>query len=131
MEALIIDDDPVHHKITGIYLKKCSAVSKFKCYLDPAYALRELMETYYESRSLPEVILLDIKMPVVNGWAFLDVLNSFIIINNLNTHVYIITSSIDPFDELKTMLYSCIKGYYVKPVSGLMIDEIIRKYGLK
>ncbi|WP_207429347.1 response regulator [Pedobacter sp. SYSU D00535] len=127
LDAIIIDDDPLHHKITEIYIRKRSAFKSFKSYTNPVNALVDLMDDYYASKELPDVILLDLNMPELNGWSFLDVFNNIIALKGCKTSVYIVTSSIDPNDKERAKLYSCVKGFYPKPVSYGMFDDILQE----
>lgn len=75
---------------------------------------------------LPELILLDLNMPIMDGWEFLD---AFIQIPcKQKITLYIITSSIDDEDIKKAKTYSNVSNYILKPVTidGLkaILEEI-------
>jgi CheY-like chemotaxis protein len=70
----------------------------------------------------PEIILLDINMPIWDAWDFLDEFSKEL--GSWNGLIYIITSSIDKIDETKAGEYSLVKGYLKKPVSFEKIIEI-------
>ncbi|MBC7914621.1 MAG: response regulator, partial [Pyrinomonadaceae bacterium] len=76
---------------------------------------------YYSSEKLPELILLDLWMPKLTGWNFLDSFNSIAALESANTSIYIITSSIDPVDKQRAQLYSSVKGFLTKPASFDML----------
>ena len=127
MEAIIIDDDPLHHKITEVWLRKTGVFKNYRSYTNPVNALVDLMDAYYASKELPEVILLDLQMPELSGWSFLDVFNNIIALKGCKTSVYIITSSIDPKDRERARMYSCVKGFYSKPHSPGIFDSILKE----
>ncbi len=75
----------------------------------------------------PVVLLLDINMPVMNGWVFLDKLNHFIVDQNKSITgqliIYVLSSSVDKKDIDKAMQYPNVVDYIIKPIT----KEIIRK----
>lgn len=74
---------------------------------------------------LPDMILLDINMPIWNGWKFLD---EFLKIEPAtNIIIYIISSSIDPNDTKKAKEYSVIKNFIVKPISIEKVKELLEE----
>jgi CheY-like chemotaxis protein len=90
-------------------------------------ALRFLRENANEPDALPEVIFLDINMPIVDGWMFLedyalmkDLLKKTIII-------YMVSSSIDPRDLRRAHGNENVMDYILKPVSREKLAEIMQK----
>src|SRR5690606_23476108 len=111
----IIDDDPVYAKIVETLIRKHNLYESYRSYTNPVNALIDLFDSYYSSKTLPSVILLDLFMPKLSGWNFLDSFNSIASLEGSNTAVYVITSSIDPVDKQRALLYSCVKGVLSKP----------------
>lgn len=64
---------------------------------------------------LPSVILLDINMPILDGWQFLDEFIKFEIQKQIT--IYIVSSSIDDADRTKAASYKEVANFYVKPIS--------------
>ena len=125
-QAYIIDDDPIYIKITEALLKKDKIFKSFSTYTNPVNALIDLFDAYYTSKKLPDIILLDLDMPTLSGWNFLDSFNSIATLEGSPTSVYIITSSIDPLDRQRSKLYSCVKGFYTKPTSPDVLKQLAR-----
>lgn len=95
----IIDDDPI--TIFGIkkmlkHVVKCNDISAFE---NGKMALDDLKERIEDEVSIPEVIFLDINMPIMDGWEFLEELLNLKIKEKVIINV--ITSSIDPSDYQK------------------------------
>ena len=102
---------------------KCdSSVNCHQC--DNGAVGLEVLDTL-RTASSQIVVLLDINMPVLNGWEFLDGLQKI----NLDTFtefgIYLITSSTDRSDKLKAQLYPVIKKLYHKPLSKQDIGEML------
>lgn len=66
---------------------------------------------------LPQVILLDIRMPEMDGFEFLEHFVKLPEIIQKNCQVYILSSSIDQLDFEKAKRSSLVKGYIIKPLS--------------
>ena len=72
-----------------------------------------------------DVIFLDINMPVLNGWEFLD---EYLLIRSMlpkTVVIYMVSSSVDEKDVLKAKNISALSGYLVKPISSQNIMEVI------
>mgnify|MGYP000609055923 FL=1 len=61
-------------------------------------------------------------MPEMNGWDFLDAMNE----KKWIIDVYILTSSVDPYDKKKAETYENIKGFLSKPLTLNLLDKIIK-----
>ena len=97
-----------------------SAVIEFSNGLD---ALNFLKSTQ-EAEELPEVIFLDINMPVMNGWEFME---EFAKIRNMlkkKIEIYILSSSTDSHDIKKAKSNPEIKDYIVKPLTPDLLKTI-------
>ncbi len=78
-------------------------------------------------KNLPQIILLDIEMPIMDGW---DFLNEIALLNTQNTTIYIVSSSISHEDKEKAKAFPKIKGFFSKPITVdtiLQITEAFKK----
>lgn len=119
----IIDDDPIY----TFGLKKIIELGGFDVdtifYENGKEAYEKLSETLNEGRTLPEIILLDINMPIWNGWKFLDEFTK--IRTTQKANIYIISSSIDPKDHEKAKEYDVINNFIIKPISIEKISQLL------
>jgi PAS domain S-box-containing protein len=113
-----IDDDVINNLLNERLLKKHFPSIVCKTFSDAENAFKELSS---KVDGLPDAIFLDINMPVMNGWDFLDNMLS----KKLNPMVYMLTSSIDPKDQEKAMAYSVVKDFISKPLKEERLRKII------
>jgi CheY-like chemotaxis protein len=112
----VVDDDPIYQIIVNKIIKKSElfvSVSSFKNGKDAIDALKNALE---KKEILPNIILLDINMPIMDGWEFMEemvVLKSQII---KPIQIYIVSSSIALEDKNKAKKYSEIIAYLSKPI---------------
>lgn len=122
--ACIIDDDPIFVFGTTKIMKLANFCNSFMVFQNGEEAinnLRPIIEA--NDTSLPDVILLDLNMPVMDGWEFLD---EFVKIPcEKEITIYIVTSSIDPQDMEKAKDYDKISNYLVKPITADKLQEIL------
>ena len=76
---------------------------------------------------LPDAILLDLNMPVMDGWQFLDEFISLPITKEI--HIFIMTSSIDPADIEMAGKYKVVKEYIMKPITTQKLDVLCKLIG--
>jgi two-component system chemotaxis response regulator CheY len=120
--VFIIDDDPIHQRIAQIMITKNQIYDEFVSYTEADKALEFLKVNSNDHYRLPDVILLDLNMPVVDGWDFLEAFE--IIKKDLKKtiRVFIVTSSVDEKDIVRSKLFSSVEGFISKPLS----PDIIR-----
>lgn len=120
---LLIDDDPIFHLISSRMINKVCAGLNVIPFLNGKIALEYLNKNYnIDSRY---VILLDINMPVYNGWQFLDEIKKSMVQNN-NIALFVVTSSTGIDDIKQAQSHSFVKGILTKPLSINTLKDIIQ-----
>ncbi len=122
----IIDDDPI--TIFGInkILQRAVICYSVSSYNNGKLAIDGIKDLIKENKDVPELFFLDINMPLMDGWQFLEEFISLPIKNSVR--INIITSSIDPLDLQKSQMFKllthhCI-SFHNKPITRQKIEEI-------
>lgn len=109
MRVWLIDDDNVTNMLNRYFLEEHFTHLQIRSFTKARLALLELMQ----STEIPDVVFLDINMPEMNGWEFLEELRSLSLTKIPD--IYLLSSSVDPNDELNARSISTVKGFISKP----------------
>jgi len=119
----LIDDDPVVNMINKKIINMANYTPKVTSFVDAKQALDELNRIIdTDPDDFPEIILLDINMPGMNGWQFLDEYSKLPDSAIRNSHVYMLTSSIDSADMEKSKSYKHVFDFISKPLSVAWLE---------
>ncbi|GGA75768.1 response regulator [Flavobacterium palustre] len=117
----LIDDDKLSIKLMSMLISKNNFCEELISFHNPQTALNELKNNSNNPAKLPDVILLDLNMPVLDGWQFLD---EFVLVPFAKKiTVFIVSSSIDPSDLEMAKNYPIIKDYIIKPLSSEKLKQ--------
>lgn len=123
--VLVVDDDPIHHYLVQYLGRNQSAIASLKCFLEPADALDHLTISIQNNTQLPDVILLDINMPVIDGWKFLERLQILFRHTTANIRVFLLTSALSCRNDHQIKQYPFVKGYFIKPLTTKILEQLI------
>ncbi len=127
--ALLIDDDSLHQFISKKFLLKTGRIKNIIICNDAKEAIDVLSNLEAENKSLPELILLDINMPVFDAWYFLDNYN----IQKLKgkSELFILTSSPSIEDFTRAQNYGLLNHYILKPFTQDQIINVLDNLKIK
>lgn len=122
---LIIDDDPM----SSFMLKRLAELGELADIITIFNSARSALEYIGERKKsdnlLPDVIFLDIYMPILNGWDFLTAFRALKPELSKKIDIVIVSSSEHPRDIEQAKTFEEVKAYAVKPVSLERLKEII------
>lgn len=121
--ACIIDDDSIYVNLIKKIIetkKLCDNLLVFNDGKDGIDYFEALLQNFNHN-NIPDVILLDLNMPIMDGWEFIErftkIRNKF----KKTITLYVVSSSINQSDMVKAESLSSVQSYLVKPVK---IDEL-------
>lgn len=121
----LVDDDKVFQLIASRSIKAAKFNGKLLQFNNGGEAMQYLEEHATEELLLPDVLFLDINMPVVDGWMFLEDFIHFKPRIKKAIKIYMVSSSIDPKDIERAMSFEEVREYVTKPISQDKFAEII------
>ena len=110
----LVDDQPISNFITKKLLELEGINENVRDFTNPQEALSLVVD---EEDAL---VFLDLNMPVMNGWDFLDALKT----RNSKLRIIILTSSTSMVDQEKAKEYPCVIKYMVKPMNKQKFSEL-------
>ena len=122
---MLVDDDPDDNYLHQLVISewgKCDAVRVAE---NGPQALTYLNNPSAPGYIRPEFILLDINMPGMNGFEFLEEYHQ--LADNLKSNVVVmmLTTSLNPSDEHRAGQFDEVTGYRNKPLTKAMLDDVL------
>lgn len=121
-----MDDEEIFNYLHAEVIQLTSKTYRHQAFTSGADALGYLKASI-EGRGpvMPDVILLDIRMPKMNGFEFLDELMKCDARRIRETSVYVLSSSLDQRDIKRALAYPVVRGFRSKPLSEEMVLEMV------
>lgn len=124
----MIDDDEINNFIAQKLISKSLIDTKITVFTNGEDGLSFLKKGINNESNLPDIIFLDLNMPTMNGWDFLDIYEKDILPFIIKkTIIHIISSSVYRNDILKAENYNFIDKFISKPLSVDKIKELLEQ----
>ncbi|WP_129718204.1 response regulator [Pedobacter sp. SYP-B3415] len=122
INLLVIDDDDINIFIIKKIVEKTGYDVDMVSQANGKLAIDYLQETLGSDRPFPDLILIDINMPVLNGWEFIEAYEKLNI--DKNPDMYLLSSSVYENDIEKAKTYSIVNGFISKPLAIDRLKEL-------
>src|SRR5258706_12697107 len=126
--VLVIDDDDPSNFFTQMVLEESGYTRDIKIVHSGKEALEYLRATKDHSFVHPDLIFLDINMPGMNGWEFIEEYKKLDDELRCKAVVVMLTTSDNPDDKDKAKNLGILGDFKTKPLTKEMLHEVIVKY---
>ncbi|WP_211240608.1 response regulator [Adhaeribacter aquaticus] len=121
----LIDDDVVYQFLTKKIIEETGKVETILQFTEAQDAIDYLCLHHQDIEKLPDLILLDLEMPFMDGWQFLQEYNQITFAKDIT--IYIVSSSTSAADKDRSERIDEVKGFIIKPISKETFMEVFSR----
>lgn len=122
---LLIDDEEVFNFIHTQVIQLIEPDAQIKEIRSSSGALQCIKENLNKADQFPDVILVDINMPEMNGFELMEELQQLSSSFTKKAHIYMVTSSLFESDRKRAETFSVLTGFMEKPIGASDAEKII------
>jgi CheY-like chemotaxis protein len=123
-EVLLVDDDGIALMLYEIAIKKANFSQNISKATNGKLALELLTEREERGLPMPELIFLDLNMPVLNGWEFLKEYQKEFEPKDSKAKIIVLSSSVDPADVEYSKKFKSVIKFMSKPLATQALLEM-------
>ena len=124
----IIDDDTIYHFILTSIINKYKLAESILSFLDGEKAIQYLTDNKTKNKKIPDVFFLDVNMPIMDGWMFIEQYARIKPDITKKILVFMLSSSMNPIDIERAGKISEISNYIIKPLNLEEVKIIFENY---
>ncbi|MBC7381899.1 MAG: response regulator [Bacteroidia bacterium] len=125
INLFLIDDDATYVFLTKKTIKLTNYNAAIKEFCDGKEAIDYLQSIMSERELWPDIIFLDLSMPVMDGWEFLEEYALIVSAFDKRIPLYIVSSSISPYDIDRAKNIPIISDFIIKPLLKEKLIELL------
>ena len=123
IKLLVIDDDDINIFIISKIVEKTGYDVEIAAKHNGQLAIDYIKELVVNNQPLPQLVLIDINMPILNGWEFIEAYEALGLAET--NDMYMLSSSVYENDIEKAKSYNSVKGFISKPLSIDRLKELL------
>jgi CheY-like chemotaxis protein len=132
-DFIIIDDDVINNKLCRRIIERAFPDAVVTDFINAREGLDCIVERYSKQTDEKVIVLLDISMPVMNAWEFLDEFDKLSQSIKDRVKVHILSSSINKNDMMRAQTNTNVEYYLIKPLTKesirLIVSVLNKKFG--
>jgi CheY-like chemotaxis protein len=122
--VLLVDDDDIFNFINKKTIQKLGLASEIHTVVNGQDAINLINEYFQKSLMIPDIILLDINMPIMDGFGFIEAFNKLSLPGIEKVKIIIVSSSDNP-DDIDRAKKLGVSQFLTKPISHLQLMEAL------
>ena len=124
-DFIIVDDDSVSNLICRKVIHHVFPKAEVQAFSNPEKALSYIKSFYFDSSENTTILLLDINMPILSGWDFLEEFECFDKQVKEQLKIYMLSSSVDQLDKDRAAKNKNVCGYIEKPITWEILASLL------
>src|SRR3989337_421056 len=124
IQFILIDDDPMNNLICKLTIEMTLGQSDIKAFVNPENGLEYFQNEFPNLKDTSALLLLDINMPIMRGWEFLEMFDNLNFEIKDRVKICILSSSIDERDKERSYANKNVLDFLVKPLTDKDIQRI-------
>lgn len=121
---VVVDDDAINNKMCKFSIKRHFNSPSIATYTNPEAALSMIQKEYIGTHEKPTVLFLDINMPAMDAWEFLDEFSALPLTVREQFAIFILSASSYKSDKDRALIHPLVSGYITKPLLGKVMDKL-------
>ncbi len=122
--VLLVEDDHITIMVCERIITMTSFASKIKSVVNGEEAIDYFKSIIGQDEEIPEIIFLDINMPIMNGWEFLNEFEKLKPSLPFSPRIFILSSTVDPEDYKKAEMFASVEEFISKPLTKQHLEKI-------
>lgn len=121
----LIDDDKIYQFTAKKIIESTNLTKAVLSFYNGEEAIDFFKSNLQNVESIPDIIFLDINMPIKDGWQFLEDFKSLLNDLKKDITIYMVSSSVNDYDIKKSKEYSFVTDYIIKPINRERFEQLI------
>ena len=126
--VLLVDDDYVTNFLNTKVLEQAKVTEHIEVKLNGQEALEFLTNKEHHTDAAPNLILLDLNMPVMDGWEFLQAYHEESLDQKNKSNIILLSASANPDDVKRAKNIPFVCGFKTKPLTSEVLEDIMNDY---